>query len=418
MPDTLVPPEVVEETITCAVCDRDNWRSYDPRCTAVDTEGNEYEVHRSCSVNCEVCNVRFVWGSVNGIKGSHRQSVWNKETCDACWASIQETEDDDWCECDTCGTTVHNDVDEIRYSEWRGEDLCLQCYASDVECNDCGACFYEDDGHTCEEEYDESSSYHVHSYSYKPRPLFFGDTKYYFGVELEIETARTGDYQWGAEMCAVAMEERGYLKQDSSLSNGFEIVSHPHSLQEIQDKFPWHMLEKLRRGGFRSWDTRTCGLHVHVSRTAFSAATSNQRETHQIKFMKLIYDNQRQVQRLAGRQSTYASFDDKGRIIPKVKFGNQHNGRYSAVNIENDATLEVRVFRGSLRKERVLSAVEFVHAAVEYTRNLKIAPNNKPLSWAKFVGYVSQQHETYPNLFLIMNELFDKEDNTSSEEDN
>jgi len=419
MPDTLVPPEVAEEVIVCFICDGSRWMGWDPRLTGIDKDGNEHPVHRSCSVRCEVCNVTWVHGSVYG---SLRNSVWNKETCDNCWQEIQnENEDENWMACDSCGTYVRNDTDEIRYSDWRGEDLCIQCYNCDVECNDCGSCFYEDDGHTCESDDNDSSPY-VHGYSYKPRPVFFGDTKYHFGIELEVEAGQRGDYHWAAETVAQAMSQsghRGYLKQDGSLSYGFEIVSHPHSLQEMQDEFPWDVLERIRRNGFRSWNTRTCGLHVHVSRTAFSAATTNQRETHQIKFMKLIYDNQRQVERLAGRSSSYARFDDKGSIIPKVKLGNQNAGRYSAVNIENDATLEIRVFRGSLRKERVLSAVEFVHAAVEYTRNLKIAPNDKPLSWAKFVGYVSQQHQTYPNLFLIMNELFDKaEDVTSSEEDN
>jgi hypothetical protein len=85
--------------------------------------------------------------------------------------------------------------------------------------------------------------------------------------------------------------------------------------------------------------------------------------------MKLIYDNQRQVERIAGRSGNhYATFGDKGKLVEKVKYGSQSNGRYSAINTENDATLEVRVFKGSLRKERVLSALEFVAASVEYTQ--------------------------------------------------
>jgi hypothetical protein len=416
MPDTLVPPEVVEEVRRCYACDTSYHLAWDPEVQVMDNDGNPVSVHRSCSVRCEVCNGHYVW---SGIKGSQRHNVWNKETCDKCWATIQkEHPNEEWVECDDCGTMVRDGWgDDGEYSSYRALFLCRSCYDSYIQCNDCGYEFYENDGHECEDEDDTESSY-IHNYSYKPRPRFFGDTKYHFGIELEVEASRNGDYQWGAQMCSDEMGDRGYLKYDGSLSHGFEIVSHPHSLHEMQNEFPWDMLERLRRDGFRSWNTSSCGLHVHVSRTAFNGSTLNQRETHQIKFLKLIYDNQRQVQRLAGRQSTYASFDDKGRLVPKVKMGSQTSGRYSAVNIENDATLEVRVFRGSLRKERVLSAVEFTHAAVEYTRNLKIVANDKPLSWAKFVGYVSDHSKLYPNLFLIMNELFDKEDITSSEEDN
>jgi hypothetical protein len=123
--------------------------------------------------------------------------------------------------------------------------------------------------------------------------------------------------------------------------------------------------------------------------------------------MKLVYDNQRQVERIAGRSGNhYATFQDKGKLVGKVKFGNQSNGRYSAINTENDATLEVRVFKGSLRKERVLSALEFVTASVEYTRDLKVTSKNQALTWLRFTAYVSDNLETYPNLALIMSESF------------
>ena len=126
--------------------------------------------------------------------------------------------------------------------------------------------------------------------------------------------------------------------------------------------------------------------------------------------MKLIYDNQRQVERLAGRTSNhYATFEDKGKLIRKVKEGYQSNGRYSVINTENEATLEVRIFRGSLKKERVLSAIEFVTAGVEYTRDLKVTGANKALSWLQFVAYVAQNHEQYPNLFNTMEKTLSTE---------
>jgi hypothetical protein len=133
-------------------------------------------------------------------------------------------------------------------------------------------------------------------------------------------------------------------------------------------------------------------------------------QAHELRFMKLIYDNQRQVQRLAGRsESSYATFADRGKLIGKVKHGNQSNGRYSAINTDNEATLEVRIFRGSLKKERVLSALELVTAAVEYTRDLKVAGSNKALSWLKFVAYVAQNEEQYPNLANVIEKTFSTE---------
>jgi hypothetical protein len=134
------------------------------------------------------------------------------------------------------------------------------------------------------------------------------------------------------------------------------------------------------------------------------------RQAHELRFMKLVYDNQRQVERIAGRSGNqYATFSDKGNLVRKVKDGYQSSGRYSAINTENDATIEVRVFKGSLRKERVLSAIEFVHAAVEYTRDVKVSTKNHALSWLKFTGYVSANAELYPNLVTIMSESFANE---------
>ena len=136
--------------------------------------------------------------------------------------------------------------------------------------------------------------------------------------------------------------------------------------------------------------------------------------------MKLIYDNQRQVERIAGRsENSYASFNDKGKLVRKIKYGHQENGRYSAINTENDATLEVRVFKGSLIPERVLSAIEFVHAAVEYTRDLNVmssqikTSNGKvksgALSWLAFCSFIYANTEQYPNLFATMVKTFDSD---------
>ena len=85
--------------------------------------------------------------------------------------------------------------------------------------------------------------------------------------------------------------------------------------------------------------------------------------------------------------------------------GYQSDSRYSAVNVEPSATIEVRVFKGSLRKERVLSCIEFVHAAVEYTRNLPVVYTEDPFAWTSFIGYVLSNKKLYPNLIIILNEL-------------
>lgn len=320
--------------------------------------------------------------------------------------------------CNHCEETVR-----LSYTQrFDGSRYCNSCIESNVyTCDDCGDEYWDGSHDNCSYLEDEEDESIIHSYSYRPSPYFIGVGKYHLGFELEVE-ARNGSRYEGAELAQNTLGATAYMKDDGSLSDGFEIVTHPHTLEKYQKEFKWEVLTKLKSEGYRSWNTTSCGLHVHVSRTAFGTGgdpwsrgiTAGSREkiilarqSHELRFMKLIYDNQRQVERIAGRSNNnYARFSDKGRLVRKVKYGEQDNGRYSAINTENDATIEVRVFKGSLRKERVLSALEFVTASVEYTRDLKVTAKNQALTWLAFTGYVSSNLETYPNLALIMSESF------------
>ena len=382
---------------------------------AQDVDGNEYRVHTSCASYCGRCDSQKLTYVTrlrrSGINTHDFSDVEHETICQSCYVTWRDNAggSGNISDCYNCSTAVR--IDDMY--EWIGRDYCQSCY--DDYCHECTECDQQYVGdsydHTCWEE-DESSPY-IHNYSYKPRPFFFGEGKYHLGFELEVE-ARRNYPSTGAELVCRSLGERVYCKEDGSLNHGFEIVTHPHTLGEYQSQFDWSSLDMLRTEGFRSWDTETCGLHVHVSRTAFGNPNSRAEvlkgQAHELRFMKLIYDNQRQVQRLAGRsESTYATFADRGSLISKVKHGSQSNGRYSAINTENDATLEVRIFRGSLKKERVLSALELVTASVEYTRDLHVAGSNKALSWLKFVAYVAQNEERYPNLANVIEKTFSTE---------
>jgi len=383
-------------------------------------------VHSFCSSrSCNDCDTVYAITRYRNYR--HTLSVPNSdfaefeqiegdERCTTCANKIYDEGGgrDNWSNCGACDDIQHDDnmqyFNDCRYCEY--------CYDNNVyTCDECNEQYWDGDGHDCET--DEGV---IHSYSYRPSPYFFGKGQYHLGFELEVEARNESRYV-GAEIAQDTLGSHAYMKDDGSLSDGFEIVTHPHTLEAYKKDFDWEFTSKLKREGFRSWNTDTCGLHVHVSRTAFGDGVSPwgrsdrdqlilRRQAHELRFMKLIYDNQRQVERIAGRAGNhYATFQDKGKLVPKVKFGNQTSGRYSAINTENDATLEVRVFKGSLRKERVLSALEFVTASVEYTRGLKVTAKNQALSWLRFTAYVSDNMDTYPNLALIMSESFASDNN-------
>lgn len=435
--ESLFPNEntfkIIATSEACEACEEpflDGDGNFTKRTEAFLKDGRTIIVHSECcdSWICSECKVN--WASLkrrpyrqNGCyHRPYRHETYNfavqhtvdgRSFCEDCRDTYIE-ENGGWdmfFECNHCNEDYHQD----NFHGFGDYSYCEECYSNNVySCEYCDTRYWSDDGHECYEE-----SEYVYNYSYKPSPFFFGEGRFHLGFELEIELQR-GNRQDVASMVHDSLGARAYMKEDGSLNNGLEIVTHPHTLEAYRE-FDWSVLKKLKSYRCRSWNTDTCGLHVHVSRSGFGikydrekfdsrdsylSAVQLSKQAHEFRFMKLIYDNQRQIVRLAGRSTHYASFDDKGKIIDKVKFYHQSNGRYSAVNCENENTLEVRVFRGSLRKERVLSALELVHASVEYTRNLKVNIKDNNLSWLKFAGFVSANVETYPNLALIMNETF------------
>ena len=434
---------LMDETPLCQACNRPEFidcsgsEQRDTRWSFVsaylaDIE-TEVTVHLACTTehphshSCIDCSTIYAttrnrdWRSLSPILNSQfvtLTQIEGDQRCDSCTATFYDDNGgkDNYSTCPECDDIFYNDN-----GSWFNDRLyCAGCHDNYVwHCGECDEEQWDGNGHDCSEENYDDNNGSIHSYSYRPSPAFFGKGQYHLGFELEVEARNNSRYE-GASMVQEELGSHAYMKDDGSLSDGFEVVTHPHTLEEYQTKFNWEFTSKLKREGYRSWNTDTCGLHVHVSRTAFGTGANIwdcsgserdqiilKRQAHELRFMKLIYDNQRQVERIAGRSGNhFATFQDKGKLVSKLKFGNQTNGRYSAINTENDATLEVRVFKGSLRKERVLSALEFVTASVEYTRDLKVTSKNQALTWLAFTGYISTHLETYPNLALIMSESF------------
>ncbi len=110
-------------------------------------------------------------------------------------------------------------------------------------------------------------------------PVFYGDSNRYFGVELEIDGAgKDDDYADELLDIANADDEHIYIKSDSSLEDGMELVSHPMTL-DYHKNFCWEdVMSYAVRLGYRSHQTSTCGLHVHVNRDSFGLDRDEQDE--------------------------------------------------------------------------------------------------------------------------------------------
>jgi len=229
------------------------------------------------------------------------------------------------------------------------------------------------------------------------------------GFELECELpTRDDSLTSGSRYASEQLAGVAMLKHDGSLNSGFEIVTQPHTHLEYREnsKLLWDTIDQLRtQYGARSWDTDTCGLHVHVSRAGFSSGA------HQHRFMALIYKNAPEMMKFAGRKTRFARFNDvytfdeydRPVFSLKHKLENYGGERYSAVNTNNRDTLELRFFRGTMNPSGVLSALDLVQASVEYTRHLTLSDVKiGALSWTWFYDYVEQNNGLYPDLYQRM----------------
>jgi len=306
---------------------------------------------------------------------------------------------DNYVECDRCHE-YH--LIEDSTTTGHGSDICPSCRSDYYwQCDRCdvwnrdGSDCYNDccqDDCTCDE--CENGSGVLRSYSYKPYPIFRGDGPLYLGPEIEVEVDHGHSVGQAAGFAADKLGELGYLKEDSSLGRGFEIVTHPMTYAWAMEHFPWDMLPGLVDQGCFVNEYNN-GLHVHVSRDGFASPQ------HRYRWMKFVYRNKRQVIALARREShNYAAFDEheRRRVKDLVKGPHQHYGnRYAAINPQNADTFELRMFASSLVVEEVKAAFGFAHASVEYTRQLSYCDITKGgWAWGAFTDWLAIRPDYSP----------------------
>lgn len=300
--------------------------------------------------------------------------------------------------CDCCGARIWSEDAE-------GDDytsLCRQCYDYHyTRCEECDALIHNDDAY----EYDDSYFCHecyqrirknaaIHEYGFKSEPIFYGDSNRYFGVELEIDGAGKDD-EYAEELLDIAnmREEHIYIKTDGSLDDGMEIVSHPMSIEYHKD-FCWEdIMHHAVRLGYRSHQTSTCGLHIHVNRESLGTDREEQDEVisrilyfvehHWNELLKFSRRSEYAMNRWAAR---YGYENSPKAIMDKAK---KNYGRYVAVNLCNYHTIEFRLFRGTLKYNTLIATLELVNQICE----LAVLTNDEEiakLSWSEFVAGITE----------------------------
>lgn len=271
-------------------------------------------------------------------------------------------------------------------------NICENCSENYYTCESCSDLVHvdyiscSDDGYiTCENCYtEENSDSRIKNYSYKPSPIFYGSSSYHYGIELEIVSSDFSD-----NLDHLEDHEELYFKDDSSVSGGFEIVSHPMSYDHIMDSSIFDTINDL--DNCSSYNKG--GMHIHISRSAFL------NDDHFSKFYNFINDeiNHDLINTIAQRKnSSWAKFNpynsDKN-INDTTNYNNI--GRYAAVNLNNLHTVEIRIFNGNLKKDRLLKNVEFLECLLNYTKQDQDQ---------NFISYLASNKDLYINLYNYLEE--------------
>lgn len=332
--------------------------------------------------------------------------------CNGCCSTNQRyiVEDDEICEdCATEETVICSHCGERIWQDDNAGDedipLCQSCYDQHyTSCERCGRILRYDEAYYENDDEDEPLCYEcysrsnketsIHDYYYKPEPIFYGDGSRFMGVELEIDGA--GEDSNSARTILNVANGSGlehlYCKHDGSLDDGFELVTHPMTLNYHYTKMPWkNILNKATQLDYRSHQANTCGLHVHVSRNAFGTTEVEQDsviarilyffEKHWEELLKFSRRTQCQLERWAAR---YGYKEQSRDILDHAKKG-YHGGRYTCINLQNTDTIEFRIFRGTLKYNTLIATLQLVDRVCDVALFMS-DEEIKSMSWTTFVS--------------------------------
>ena len=337
-----------------------------------------------------------------------------------------------------------NDRDYGVYVEGGERLVCEGCGGNYLECYSCGEYYhtedmhYDDDEETdwcsrCWRDEERDADHVVNSYSYRPVLMFrWSHSKdahgfwmesnmrrrikhqHFYGTELEVEPApgKGADYEVKRQMAEYIHQNYGdflYLKRDGSIPSGFEIVSHPASMEwwlTHGTKMYADILMRLRNAGFQSHNGGHCGLHIHTNKAAITTLQA-------MKMTGFMFNenNKSKVKQLSRRSTsslrTYASIDVPNRYDDSINDYRQLTAYEYAKEVASRKassarnalyfgreTAELRLFRGTLRDDRLWASLQFFDLLIQYTKAGEPGDPN----WAAFRNYVFTAPRQYSDL--------------------
>jgi hypothetical protein len=385
-----------EEKLICEHCDNE----YESL-----VEVNNVNCCNSCVESFPVCcNCEEKTIETTTVEGNEycESCLGDLPFCCHCEETVTEVDNDNhcndcqehYCDCVYCNSNVH--IDTVVYDR-EGDEVCEYC---------------QQDGTIPE---DDDSWYNYDYLYYSERDgLYYahkqpndGIQEYHSCIRQKIEGCISGKYV-GFELEVVPIDDRDevaeYLlskvenivcENDGSISednheydqDGFEIISNYGDLDNVLE-IASNVVDNIKDKAV-SFEAGCCGLHVHVTNKNITYDNAKfvvfWNDVENWEFLKQF--THRDNNSWAKRQT------HKNKSLLKSKNDNlsyryfvTNDDKYELVRVTNN-TLEVRGFKGTLHKPRLLACIELAYYTYEYCK-LDISIDN--LCWKQFMEWLPE----------------------------
>mgnify|MGYP001219147582 CR=1 FL=1 len=353
------------------------------------------------------------------------------------YMNLNSEEDAKYCEC--CSFKEYGERHDMVYCEDEGGYICDNCQDDYSYCRACDEYFNRDnliwnertEEDFCENCYEEPNA--IRSYDYTPYLVFWdysnkfrsvndqlrSNKKYkvpFYGIELEVECRDSDKYSYAENITNYKGNEQFfYCKNDGSLNDGFEICFMPMTFNALKHLDLEESIFKYRgREALQSYATRTCGIHIHINREAFS-------DHHLFKFITFIHEykglaylisqrkevgelnqyskfnnsfkdraKKKMVDNIKNKRREYKEYKNKSQNHSTTRYGE----KYVPVNLQHSNTIEVRIFKGNLVEESFRKNIEFIDSLYYFTRVTAM----KDLTVRDYISFIEKDFKRYKNL--------------------
>lgn len=208
----------------------------------------------------------------------------------------------------------------------------------------------------------------------------------YIGIELEL-SASYSSMEKVANIVKETIPYRFCMQSDGSIcgpkntayDSGAELILAPHSEEAIKEIPLKRLLGRLRQVS-GSYSAKTCGLHVHLSRTGIR---------NEIKTMKNLIN-------LTSYGSSFFKAFSRRKDYTYCQIhspGSREwlNNRHSAINFTNRRTVEFRLWRGTLNYKAVKASIQMSLAMLDYAQVASTASTRQAKALPYFIDWIYSQ---------------------------